>query len=56
MNAVLDVLHLMFSEGYARSAGGAVLDAELTSEALRLARELHRRGCRTTTRPRERWR
>ena len=41
--AVLDVLHLVFNEGYARSAGDALVDAELTAEAIRLTRELRRR-------------
>ena len=39
--ASLDVLHLMFSEGYAASAGPALLDVSLTAEAVRLARGLH---------------
>ena len=43
VDAVLDVLHLMFSEGYTRSAGDELLDAEMTADALRLTRELHRR-------------
>ena len=38
--AVLDVLHLVFNEGYTRSAGDALLDGELTREAIRLTREL----------------
>ena len=40
--AVLDVLHLVFNEGYTRSAGDALLDGELTREAIRLTRELLR--------------
>jgi RNA polymerase sigma factor (sigma-70 family) len=40
--AVLDVLHLVFNEGYTRSAGRALLDGELTREAIRLTRELER--------------
>jgi RNA polymerase sigma factor (sigma-70 family) len=40
--AVLDVLHLVFNEGYTRSAGDALLDGELTREAIRLTRELAR--------------
>ena len=40
--AVLDVLHLVFNEGYTRSAGDALLDGELTREAIRLTRELGR--------------
>ena len=38
--AVLDVLYLVFNEGYTRSAGDALLDGELTREAIRLTREL----------------
>ena len=41
--AVLDVLHLVFNEGYTRSAGDTLLDTELTREAIRLTRELSRR-------------
>jgi RNA polymerase sigma factor (sigma-70 family) len=40
--AVLDVLHLVFNEGYARSAGDSLVDAALTEEAVRLTRELRR--------------
>jgi predicted RNA polymerase sigma factor len=40
--AVLDVLHLVFNEGYTRSAGGALLDGSLTQEAIRLTRRLRR--------------
>jgi RNA polymerase sigma factor (sigma-70 family) len=40
--AVLDVLHLVFNEGYTSSAGDALLDGELTREAIRLTRELAR--------------
>lgn len=39
--AVLDVCHLMFNEGYTRSGGEALLDTELTTEAIRLTRQLH---------------
>ncbi len=38
--AVLDVLHLVFNEGYTRTAGDALLDASLTREAIRLTRSL----------------
>ncbi len=41
--AVLDVLYLVFSEGYTRSAGDTLLDTALTREAIRLTRELSRR-------------
>jgi RNA polymerase sigma factor (sigma-70 family) len=41
--AVLDVLHLVFNEGYTRSAGDTLLDTALTAEAIRLTRELSRR-------------
>lgn len=38
--AVLDVCHLMFNEGYTRSGGEDLLDITLTSEAIRLTRQL----------------
>lgn len=41
--AVLDVVYLMFNEGYTRCSGDALIDAELTTEAIRLTRELQRR-------------
>ena len=40
--AVLDVLHLMFNEGYTRSAGDDLVDTLLTDEAIRLTRDLCR--------------
>lgn len=39
--AVLDVCHLMFNEGYTRTAGDALVDTTLTEEAIRLTRRLH---------------
>ncbi|MFF2555390.1 RNA polymerase sigma factor [Nocardia sp. NPDC058058] len=39
--AVLDVCHLMFTEGHTRSTGGALMDRGLTEEAIRLTRQLH---------------
>ena len=39
--AVLDVLYLIFNEGYARSTGDTLLDTSLADEAIRLARLLH---------------
>jgi RNA polymerase sigma factor (sigma-70 family) len=41
--AVLHVLYLIFNEGYTASSGPALHRAELTGEAVRLTRELHRR-------------
>lgn len=38
--AVLDVLHLAFNEGFARTAGDTLVDASLTREAIRLTRSL----------------
>lgn len=39
--AVLDVLHLVFNEGYARTAGPDLVGVELADEAIRLTRLLH---------------
>ncbi|MGH3367765.1 MAG: RNA polymerase sigma factor [Nocardioidaceae bacterium] len=39
--AVLQVLYLIFNEGYAASSGTALLRVELTAEATRLTRQLH---------------
>ncbi|MFB7719631.1 RNA polymerase sigma factor [Nocardia sp. NPDC056100] len=39
--SVLDVCHLLFTEGHTRSAGGALVDRGLTEEAIRLTRQLH---------------
>lgn len=42
LGAVLSVIYLIFTEGYAASTGGAVLRAELAHEAVRLGRVLNR--------------
>ena len=42
LQVVLQVLYLIFNEGYAASSGPDLQRADLTSEAIRLARELHR--------------
>jgi len=42
MRAVLHVLYLVFNEGYATSSGDALHRRDLTAEAIRLAREVHR--------------
>jgi RNA polymerase sigma factor (sigma-70 family) len=42
LGQVLHVLYLMFSEGYAASAGPALIRTDLSNEALRLTRLLHR--------------
>ncbi|WP_405092224.1 sigma-70 family RNA polymerase sigma factor [Micromonospora sp. NBC_01392] len=42
LGAVLRVLYLIFNEGYTASSGEALHRVELTGEAIRLARELHR--------------
>lgn len=39
--AVIDVCHLVFTEGYARTSGEALLDVQLAQEAIRLVRQLH---------------
>jgi RNA polymerase sigma factor (sigma-70 family) len=41
--AVLAVLYLIFNEGYTASSGPALHRVELTSQAIRLARQLHAR-------------
>jgi RNA polymerase sigma factor (sigma-70 family) len=41
--AVNQVLYLIFNEGYTASSGSVLLRADLTAEAIRLARELHAR-------------
>src|SRR5688572_24420420 len=41
LDAVLQVLYLVFNEGYASSSGRAVHRVELSNEAIRLARMLH---------------
>jgi RNA polymerase sigma factor (sigma-70 family) len=42
LSAVLHVLYLIFNEGYATSAGPNLLRTDLSAEALRLGRMLHR--------------
>jgi RNA polymerase sigma factor (sigma-70 family) len=42
LGAVLHVLYLIFNEGYAASVGSTLVRADLSSEAIRLARLLHR--------------
>ena len=42
LGAVMHVLYLIFNEGYTASSGGALHRTDLSSEALRLARLLHR--------------
>jgi RNA polymerase sigma factor (sigma-70 family) len=42
LRSVLHVLYLMFNEGYASSAGVLLQRVELSAEAIRLTRELHR--------------
>jgi predicted RNA polymerase sigma factor len=42
LRVVLQVLYLVFNEGYAATAGPGVTRADLTAEAIRLARLLHR--------------
>ena len=42
LDAVMHVLYLLFSEGYAASSGPTVVRTDLSAEALRLTRLLHR--------------
>ena len=42
LGVVLHVLYLIFNEGYTATSGPALQRAELTGEAIRLARDLHR--------------
>jgi RNA polymerase sigma factor (sigma-70 family) len=42
LRVVLHVLYLVFNEGYAATSGPEVARAELTGEAIRLTREVHR--------------
>ena len=42
VSAVLHVLYLIFNEGYATSSGAALQRADLATEAIRLARAVHR--------------
>jgi RNA polymerase sigma factor (sigma-70 family) len=42
VRAVLHVLYLIFNEGYSSTSGPDLQRVELTAEAIRLARELHR--------------
>jgi RNA polymerase sigma factor (sigma-70 family) len=42
LRVVLHVLYLMFNEGYVASAGPALQRVDLTQEAVRLTREVHR--------------
>ncbi|MEU8898675.1 sigma-70 family RNA polymerase sigma factor [Nocardia sp. NPDC048505] len=39
--SVLDVCHLLFTEGHTRSGGGVLVDGGLAAEAIRLTRQLH---------------
>ncbi len=43
LEVVLHVLYLLFNEGYSASAGPRLRRPELTEQAMRLTRELHRR-------------
>jgi len=42
LGAVLHVLYLVFNDGYASSSGGELIRTDLSREAIRLGREVHR--------------
>jgi RNA polymerase sigma factor (sigma-70 family) len=42
LGVVLQVVYLIFNEGYTATSGARLVRAELTTEAIRLGRELHR--------------
>ncbi len=42
LDVVLHVLYLIFNEGYATSSGESLVRADLTAEAIRLTRQVHR--------------
>ena len=44
LNAVLRVLYLIFNEGYASTAGSALIRVDLAQEAIRLARTVYAAG------------
>ena len=50
MNAVMQVLYLIFNEGYTASTGDELARVDLTREAIRLTRMLHATPCPTTPR------
>ena len=50
LRVVLHVLYLMFNEGYTTSSGDDLLRTDLTTEAIRLARDAARSGSPTTVR------
>ena len=56
LSAVLHVLYLIFNEGYASSVGADLQRTDLSNEAIRLTRAVHRAAARTTARSRACWR
>jgi RNA polymerase sigma factor (sigma-70 family) len=42
VDAVMQVLYLVFTEGHTSTSGGALIEVSLAEEAIRLTRELHR--------------
>ena len=50
LDGVLQVLYLVFNEGYAASSGDALVRRELCAEAIRLARLADDRSCPTSRR------
>ena len=50
LRVVLQVLYLVFNEGYTTSAGDDLQRTDLTGEAIRLAADGARASCRTTAR------
>ena len=56
LSAVLHVLYLIFNEGYASSIGPTLQRTDLSNEAIRLTRAVHRLAAGRCARSRACWR